>query len=105
MIDIENMQAQAQSMAQLLKTMAHPARLMVLCQLSDGEQGVSTLQENSALGQSAFSQHMAVLREHELVSTRKEAQQVFYRLADKRAKVILAALQDICQAQAADDKS
>lgn len=96
MIDVTKMRCHADEVAELLKTMAHPERLMVLCQLSKGEVPVRELQESSRLGQSAFSQHMAVLKTHKLVTYRKEAQQVFYSLADKRARQVIEALQKIC---------
>lgn len=92
----QQMHAKATAVAELLKAMAHPERLLVLCQLSKGELPVRDLQENSNLAPSAFSQHMAVLKAQQLVTFRKESQQVFYRLEDERAKLILAALQDIC---------
>lgn len=96
MIDVTEMRCHASEVAELLKTMAHPERLMVLCQLSQGEHAVRELQEASRLSQSAFSQHMAVLKSHGLVSFRKESQQVFYALADERARQVIEALQQIC---------
>ncbi|SHO58733.1 ArsR/SmtB family transcription factor [Vibrio quintilis] len=95
MTDIEKMQVHAQEAAELLKLMAHPARLMVLCQLAGGEVGVSRLQRHSDLSQSAFSQHLKVLREHGLVVVRKSSQQVFYSLADHRATAIISSLQQL----------
>ena len=88
-MNIEQMQKNAMEAAELLKTMAHPERLMVLFQLAGGELGASVLLEKSALSQSAFSQHLSVLRKHGIVQTRKKAQQVFYSLADPRTKKLL----------------
>lgn len=83
-MDISDMKPKAEAVAMLLKTISHPERLMVLCQLMEGEVGVSQLQENSSLSQSAFSQHLLVLKKHDLVATRKAAQQVFYSLKEPK---------------------
>jgi len=83
----------ANEVSELLKLMAHADRMVVLCLLSTGEMGVSELREHTQLSQSAFSQHLAVLRKNELVKIRKESQQVFYSLADGRVSLILSALQ------------
>jgi ArsR family transcriptional regulator len=84
--------AKAGEAASLLKALAHEARLMVLCQLVDGECSAGALQEQSGLSQSALSQHLAKLRAEGLVATRREAQSIFYRLADPHAARILEAL-------------
>lgn len=94
-MDIIEMKAQAAEVSELLKTMAHPERLMVLCQLVDDEVGAGQLQENSTLSQSAFSQHLSVLRKHGLVKVRKESQSVFYSLADPRVKALFASFYSI----------
>ncbi|MBL8530433.1 MAG: helix-turn-helix transcriptional regulator [Hyphomonadaceae bacterium] len=87
--------AKAGEAAALLRALAHEARLMVLCQLLEGEHSVSDLLEGSALSQSALSQHLARLREEGLVETRREAQTIYYRLADDKAARVLATLADI----------
>jgi len=84
----------AEQVSELIKLMAHKDRMVVLCLLSQGEMGVSELREFTQLSQSAFSQHLAVLRKNELVKIRKESQQVFYSLADGRVGIILKALQE-----------
>lgn len=87
--------AKAGEAAALLKALAHEARLMVLCQLLDGEHAVGALQENSGLSQSALSQHLARLREDGLVDTRREAQTIYYRLADPNVARLLDTLAHI----------
>jgi len=89
-MELSEMRETATEVADLLKNMAHPERLMVLCQLVDGEVGAGELQANSTLSQSAFSQHLSVLRKHHLVAVRKESQSVFYRLADQRLEALIA---------------
>ena len=65
---------------------------MVLCQLAEGEHSAGALQQGSGLSQSALSQHLARLREEGLVATRREAQTIYYRLADPKAERILVTL-------------
>jgi DNA-binding transcriptional ArsR family regulator len=76
------MQAQAEAAADLLKAMANPQRLRVLCLLIEREMAVGEINALVDLSQSALSQHLAVLREKNLVSTRREAQTVYYSVSD-----------------------
>jgi DNA-binding transcriptional ArsR family regulator len=71
-----DMRPHAARAALLLKALANPQRLMILCNLSGGELTVSDLIERLPLGQSATSQHLAVLREQGIVATRREAQTI-----------------------------
>jgi DNA-binding transcriptional ArsR family regulator len=90
----------AQDAASLLKSLAHPARLLVLCRLVEGEAAVSELQSLGTLSMSALSQHLAVLREAGLVLTRRDAQTIFYSLADSPALGVMQALHEAyCGAQ------
>lgn len=84
----------ASEVSELLKLMAHADRMVVLCLLSEGEMGVSELREHTKLSQSAFSQHLGVLRKNNVVKIRKESQQVFYSIADNRVSLLLSALQN-----------
>lgn len=65
---------------------------MVLCQLLEGEHAAGALQEASGLSQSALSQHLAKLRDEGLVETRREAQTIYYRLADPKVERVLDTL-------------
>ncbi len=94
-MNIDDMQKNAAQAANLLKAIAHPERLMILCQLVNGEYSAGDLAKASALSQSAFSQHLAVLRQHRFVNTRKEAQVVYYRLQDPAVIKILNVLHGI----------
>ncbi len=91
---MQAMARHAEAAAQLLKSLAHPERLLVLCRLVEGEASVSELQEQSSLSMSALSQHLAVLRDAGLVETRREAQSIFYSLVDSPAIGVLQALHD-----------
>lgn len=88
----EEMARHADEAASLLKALAHPARLLVLCQLVEGERSVGELQPITGLSMSALSQHLAVLREVALVTTRRESQTIHYALAEGPAVGILDAL-------------
>lgn len=88
----EQMAMHAEEAAALLKALAHPARLLVLCQLVEGESSVGELQPITGLSMSALSQHLAVLREMELVTTRRESQTIHYSLAEGPAMAVLDAL-------------
>lgn len=96
---MNEMYERVEEAADLLRVMAHPERLLVLCQLTTGEVGAGVLQQRSSLSQSAFSQHLTVLRKHELVQVRKEAQQVFYSLKDERAAALITSMHSIFCAQ------
>ena len=88
----EAMAAHAARAAALLKALAHPARLLVMCRLVEGECSVSELQPLAGLSLSALSQHLAVLRDFKLVTTRRAAQTIYYSLADGPAVGVMVAL-------------
>ena len=94
-ISFEEMQKNASEATILLKSMANETRLMILCQLVDGDKSVTNLMEKVHLSQSALSQHLAILRRERLVSTRREAQMVYYSLNSNNAMAILVALDKI----------
>ena len=93
--DPQEMEQHASQAAELLKKMANPSRLMILCSLSEGELSVGELNERVTLSQSALSQHLAALRKADLVDTRREAQTIFYSLKGNHAMKVVAVLQDI----------
>lgn len=79
----------------MLKALANEKRLMLLCLLVEGEQSVGKLNAELDLSQSALSQHLAVLRADGLVDTRREAQTIYYSLAQGPAQRIIQTLHDI----------
>jgi len=88
---------------ELLKAMANEWRLMILCQLADGEKTVSELQSILGLSQSALSQHLAVLRREKIVKSRKHAQSVSYSLAGDDAPRVMDTLHEVfCETQGED---
>ena len=80
----------------ILKAMSNHHRLLILCQLMNGEKSVGQLEKFIGLSQSALSQHLARLRREELVKTRRQAQTIFYSLDGKEATSIIKALYVIC---------
>jgi ArsR family transcriptional regulator, virulence genes transcriptional regulator len=94
--DFYAMQEQAQNAAQFLKSLAHPIRLMIACSLIDIEISAGALhQQFSQLSQSAFSQHLAVLRKNDIVSTRRESQVIYYSLKNHDVIKIVSTLKSI----------
>ena len=91
----EQMARHAGEAAALLKALAHPARLLVLCQLVEGECSVGELQPITGLSMSALSQHLAVLRDEGLVGVRRQGQSIFYRIADPAAVRVIETLAQI----------
>lgn len=89
---LPGMQPRAAEAAGLLRLLGNDKRLLVLCHLVHGEMGVGALADAVGLSQSALSQHLALLRDSGLVATRRQAQAVFYRLADPRAAEVLGLL-------------
>lgn len=89
------MAAQADAAAELLKALANPQRLRILCLLHEGERSVGEINHLVELSQSALSQHLAVLRQKALVRTRREAQTVYYALASGPAEAIIHTLHGI----------
>jgi len=72
--------------------MANTSRLMILCQLADGEKSVGDLQPVIGLSQSALSQHLGVLRRKRLVRTRRAGQSIYYSLASPDAAAVMSTL-------------
>jgi ArsR family transcriptional regulator, virulence genes transcriptional regulator len=79
----------------VLKAMASHNRLLLLCQLVEGERTVGELAQALELAQSVVSQHLAWLRRDGLVSGRREAQSIYYRISDDRVHKLMAVLFDV----------
>jgi ArsR family transcriptional regulator len=97
-LDMRAMQDAAAQASGLLKALGNADRLMLLCQLTQGEQCVSDLQRQLGIVQPTLSQQLGVLREEELVSTRREGKQIFYSIASAEARAVLQVLYQLyCQ--------
>jgi DNA-binding transcriptional ArsR family regulator len=86
------MPAAAEEVSALLKALANPHRLLVLCHLVEGELSVGELQARLDLSQSALSQHLAKLREGGFVRTRRDAQLVHYSLPKGPVRTLMDTL-------------
>jgi DNA-binding transcriptional ArsR family regulator len=94
-LNLARMRSNADEASGLLKTLANPHRLLILCILAEGEASVADLNDRIPLSQSALSQHLAVLRTHRFVTTRRDAQTIYYSLAESDALPIIRTLHDI----------
>lgn len=91
-LDLAQMQDSATQACRLLKVLSNPDRLMILCQLAQGERCVSELEDNLGIQQPTLSQQLTVLREEELVKTRREGKNIFYQIASPRALSLMEVL-------------
>lgn len=94
-MNMQDLISRSEDVAQLLKAMSNSHRLLILCELNNGEQSVSTLEGVVGLSQSALSQHLAKLRESGIVATRRDAQTIYYSLADERVATLMSTLYDL----------
>lgn len=92
---VSQFEASAAEAARLLRALGNERRLMILCQLAEGERSVGQIQPLVGLSQSALSQHLAVLRDEGVVAARREATTVWYRIADPAALKVVATLAEI----------
>jgi len=91
-IDLDTMRASAARTCAMLKTLANPDRLLLLCQISQGERCVSDLEEALDIHQPTLSQQLGVLREEGLVNTRREGKRIYYSIASKEAMAVMQVL-------------
>jgi len=78
-----------------LKAMSHPLRLKILCTLGDEEVSVQEIVENVGTSQSNISQHLAILRDKGILSSRKDANRVYYRVSDARTLRLISMMQEV----------
>ena len=93
-IDIASLSAAIDRACGLLKVLANPDRLLLLCRLSEGESCVQDLEEALDISQPTLSQQLGVLREEGLVMTRREGKRIFYSLASPESIAVIATLQE-----------
>lgn len=89
MSQLAQMQVAAGQAASLLKALSHPDRLILLCQLSQGEFCVGELEESLEIHQPSLSQQLGILRQEGLVATRRDGKQMYYRIASDDALAVL----------------
>jgi len=93
-IDLDAMHDAAADAARLMKALANPDRLMLLCQLAQGERSVSELEAGLGILQPTLSQQLGVLREEALVDTRRDGKHIYYRVRSPQALAVLKVLYD-----------
>jgi DNA-binding transcriptional ArsR family regulator len=91
-LSLQDMQQAAQQACRLLKVLSNPDRLMILCQLSQGEMRVGELEAALGIGQPTLSQQLTVLRDEELVSTRREGKNIYYQFSSPQALALIEVL-------------
>ena len=96
-LDLDDMQTAAADACRLMKALSNRDRLMLLCQLSQGEHNVGELEAALGIVQPTLSQQLTVLRDEGLVSTRREGKHVYYRLDSPPAQAVIRTLyQQFC---------
>lgn len=81
--------------ARSLKAMSHPLRLKILCTLGDQEVSVQDIVDHVGTSQSNISQHLAILRDKGILSSRKDANRVYYRVGDGRTLRLIGMMRDV----------
>lgn len=103
-IDPKQMAAAAAEASALLKALGNADRLLLLCQLTQGQFCVSELEAIVCIQQPTLSQQLRVLREEGLVSTRREGKQIYYSISSNEAAAILKVLYDLFCATKGDER-
>lgn len=86
---------QARKASRFLKALSHETRLLILCLLSEGEKTVGEIEAILDLPQAVVSQQLARLRQDQIVVTRREGRQVYYRLANEQVATVMVTLYDV----------
>jgi DNA-binding transcriptional ArsR family regulator len=92
--DLIEKQEQIETAARALKAISHPLRLKILCVLGDQEICVQDIVDAVGTTQSNISQHLAILRDKGVLQTRKDANRVFYRVADARTLQLIVLMRE-----------
>lgn len=91
-IDFDQLKAAATDASNLLKLLSHPDRLLLLCQLVQGEACVQDLETLTGIKQPSLSQQLGKLRDNDLVATRREGRQIYYSIASEDAMAVMEVL-------------
>ncbi|MHB1201292.1 MAG: metalloregulator ArsR/SmtB family transcription factor [Polaromonas sp.] len=91
-LNMKQMRQAAGEATAMLRVLANEDRLLLLCQLTQGEACVSELQELLGIHQPTLSQQLGILRSEEIVSTRREGKKIFYQVSDQRVVAVLTTL-------------
>jgi len=94
-MNLDTLEKQYEKASSLLKALANEKRLLIVCNLCNGEKNVGELETIIGLSQSALSQHLARLRRDGIVDTRREAQTIFYSIKDPHVPKLLQTISDL----------
>ena len=90
--ELATMQASAANACRLMKVLTNSDRLMILCQLSQGERCVSELETSLGILQPTLSQQLTILRNEQLVTTRREGKNIYYQFSSPQALAVMEVL-------------
>jgi ArsR family transcriptional regulator len=94
--DLEKrVQEDVETASRSLKAMSHPLRLMILCKLGEQEFSVQDIVDNVGTSQSNISQHLAILRDKGILSARKSANKVFYKISDLKTLQLIEMMREV----------
>jgi DNA-binding transcriptional ArsR family regulator len=91
-LNLNKMQKSADLASQLMKILANPDRLLILCQLSQREMCVSQIEDELGILQPTLSQQLVILRDKGLVSTRRDGKNIYYQINSAPAQAVLEVL-------------
>jgi ArsR family transcriptional regulator len=94
-VDLIEKREQIETAARALKAISHPLRLKILCVVGDQEVCVQDIVEAAGTSQSNISQHLAILRDKGVLQTRKDANRVYYRVADQRTLQLIVMMREV----------
>ena len=94
-VNLTDLRSAAAQASGLLRLLANEDRLMLLCQLTQGEQNVSALEDLTGIRQPTLSQQLGVLRNEQVVETRRDGKQIYYRLCNQQVEALLMTLYGI----------
>ncbi|WP_025899832.1 ArsR/SmtB family transcription factor [Sneathiella glossodoripedis] len=94
-MNINDMKKSAARASTLMKALSSETRLMLLCQMNDGEKSVNELAQTLEMRPSSVSQQLALLRKDGLVETRREGQTIYYSLCGNEARNVIGTLYDL----------
>ena len=91
-VKVDRMADSAREASEFLKALAHESRLMILCNLLEGEKSVGELETHLSLRQSTASQQLARLRLEGLVAARRDGKTIYYSIADQKVRSVIGVL-------------
>jgi DNA-binding transcriptional ArsR family regulator len=94
-LNVEQMRASAHDACALLKALANPHRLMIVCSLVDGEKSVGALAQALGVRETLASQHLGLLRRDNIVTTRRDGQTIYYALRSGQARAVIETLSNL----------